>query len=176
MKLFAWWRIAWPIWTVILAGFLWCVLSLFLPLGFSPSGSVLVCAALIAGVLNNRFSWRQAACAVGVAPLGRCLDEATEKEYYRPIIRDESNGETQRSWGTPLIPVNVFDNLREFSSSGDYHDGEWMVANALSRVDCLITWAICIAAVLGTAIWGYGDLICPTKKSCLVFSEIDAFF
>ena len=138
------WNLGKFVWISLFIGGLVVFVSLVLfQCRFPSSGAVLVRAAIISELVYTRLKWFRSG-----ATLVAMEDGLPVKAIYEKISK------SRELWALS-------------KSSELYHNG-WRIDETADRISLRIAILIAIAAILGTLIWGYGDLVIPTEcmKCC----------
>ena len=133
-KIYALWRLGWPIWVSLGFGFIIVFISCLVKTRFEASGAVLVCSAIVSELIYSRSMWRSRSTST-VA-----LEKASPVEGI-------------------FQSLNKSEELWALSRNSDIYPNGWRISDTANRLGLYMAIIIAFAAVFGTLIWGYGDIV-----------------
>ena len=145
----------------IVIGWLLVIFSCILNFEVASSGSLLVCAAVIAEVLYERSRFRRWPRIEHHGYYGFALTESGLDGLSLSGEKIHISGKT-KNFGGPVRSLLGLSRDSEWRMSGNVNgrdiDGTfWNYSDAIQRVENTLTWIILGSAVIGTLIWGYYD-------------------
>lgn len=130
-KIKALWILGRPLWLCLFSGYFIVVFSYIFTSRFTSSGAALICAAILAQLAYSRFNWiRHKTVTMGIKNGSPIADNFAKIEY-----------------------VWVFARQNEIKPNG------WLLTSTINRITFSMTLAIAASTIIGTVIWGYGDLL-----------------
>ena len=128
------WNLAWPIWVSLIIGIFVVVVSFVSGFKFPASGAVLVCSAIVSELVYARLRWhRSSTTTVGIK------DGFPERGIFESLRKSEELWALRRSF--------------------EVYPPGWRISDTANRISFYIALIIAGAAIVGTIIWGYGDLL-----------------
>lgn len=135
------WKLAKPIWTLLLVGYAWVLLSIAIDFEPASSGAVLVCVCVFCDLRFDKLVWR---------------------DYLNPPHGHDiwlTNGSYGTNSGFPSEYLQQFRPLIDLALTipESRRSNGKVIKEVGLAYERRIKWAIGGSAVLGTVIWGYLD-------------------
>ena len=128
------WNLGWPIWVSLFIGLLVVSVSFLVGFKFPASGAVLVCSAIVSELAYTRLRWhRGKTTTVGLK------DGMPVQGIFESLINSEE--------------------LWALSRNSEMYSNGWRISDTANRISFYMAVIIAGAAIIGTIIWGYGDMV-----------------
>ncbi len=147
----AYWLLAPHAIFALLLGWLTVFLSAVLGIRPASSGAMLVGAAILAQFFHSRW-------------LYRALLEVKVKEFQFAAVSRVFHL-NPRALISLSLPSDHYPEPRQHDEVAGY-DSNWLYPRTVNRIDQQLEFVILLCVVIGTVLWGYGDLILPCRKLC----------
>ncbi|WP_152618562.1 hypothetical protein [Leisingera sp. ANG-Vp] len=146
----SWFAVAKGAWISMILGYSWVLFSLLTDWKVPASGAILICASLIAEIRLTGQEWNRLATRFPIDRLHKV--EGSDETFYRAgevVIRNSNE---------TLDCLRAVARGKNVAPGGFY----WSLSGAADDVNQVVNWFITVSAILGSVLWGYGDLLFST--------------
>lgn len=162
-----------PVFDILFSCWMWVIVCRLFEWQVPASGSV-----VIAGTIAAEIFWLSAEWRWSLNALRGDVFKRSSNGYYECR---ENNGELIKLGGVTGHDLDRFYYAAKKSELPSGLFGKWYGRSTVKRFERIVAWSIAISAIVGTLLWGYGELLYPHTydelESCNAYvpiSRLDA--